>query len=135
LTDPQRANQDRDGWQSYPILWDFEGSLDNRFESGGNMPSDIREGGTFPDYELADQAGKQRSLSELQGGNAMVLHLSRGGHDPKEHRFLRHLVDAYPDFRNAYPRLVLISTDSQLIPRRRRCHVAIPVGSGSDGPE
>jgi peroxiredoxin len=66
------------------------------------MRSDIREGGTFPDYELADQAGKQRTLSELQGGNAMVLHLSRGGYDPKEHRFLRHLVDAYPDFRNAY---------------------------------
>ena len=40
------------------------------------MRSDIREGGTFPDYELADQAGKRRSLSELQGGNAMVLHLS-----------------------------------------------------------
>ena len=78
------------------------------------MRSDIREGGTFPDYELADQAGKRRSLSELQGGNAMVLHLSRGGFDPKEHRFLGHLVDAYPDFRNAYTRLVLISTDNQL---------------------
>jgi AhpC/TSA family len=44
----------------------------------------------------------------------MVLHLSRGGFDPKEHRFLRHLVDAYPDFRNAYTRLVLVSTDNQL---------------------
>ena len=81
---------------------------------GGHVRKDIREGGTFPDYELADQAGEQRSLSELQGGNAMVLHLSRGGFDPKEHRFLRHLVDAYPDFRNAYTRLVLISTDNQL---------------------
>ncbi len=78
------------------------------------MRSDIREGGMFPDYQLADQAGKRRALSELQGGNAMVLHLSRGGFDPKEHRFLRHLVDAYPDFRNAYTRLVLISTDNQL---------------------
>jgi peroxiredoxin len=68
----------------------------------------------FPDYELADQAGKRQSLSGLQGGNAMVLHLSRGGFDPKEHRFLRHLVDAYPDFRNAYTRLVVISTDNQL---------------------
>lgn len=37
------------------------------------MRSDICEGGTFPDYELADQAGQRRSLSELQGGNAMVL--------------------------------------------------------------
>ena len=62
------------------------------------MRSDIREGATFPDYELADHAGKRRSLSELQGGNAMVLHLSRGGFDPKEHQFVRHLVDAYPEF-------------------------------------
>ena len=46
------------------------------------MRSDVREGGTFPDYQLSDQAGKQRKLSELQGGNAMVLHLSRGGFDP-----------------------------------------------------
>ena len=31
------------------------------------MRSDIREGETFPDYELADQSGRRRSLSELQG--------------------------------------------------------------------
>ena len=70
----------------------------DRFEPGGHMRSDIREGGTFPDYELADQSGRRRSLSELQGGNPMVLHLSRGGFDPKEHQFVRQLVDAYPDF-------------------------------------
>ena len=51
----------------------------DRFKPGGHMRSDISEGGTFPDYELADQSGKRRSLSELQGGNPMVLHLSRGG--------------------------------------------------------
>jgi peroxiredoxin len=78
------------------------------------MRSDIREGETFPDYELADHSGTRRSLSELQGGNAMVLHLSRGGFDPKEHQFVRRLVDAYPEFRNAYTRLVLIATDNQL---------------------
>ena len=44
----------------------------------------------------------------------MVLHLSRGGFDPKEHQFVRQLVDVYPEFRNAYTRLVLISTDNQL---------------------
>ena len=78
------------------------------------MRSDIREGETFPDYELADQSGRRRSLSELQGANPMVLHLSRGGYDPKEHQFVRQLVDVYPEFRNAYTRLVLISTDNQL---------------------
>ena len=78
------------------------------------MRSDIGEGGTFPDYELADQFGRRRSLSELQGGNPMVLHLSRGGFDPKEHQFVRRLVEVYPEFRNAYTRLALISTDNQL---------------------
>jgi peroxiredoxin len=76
--------------------------------------SDIRKGATFPDYELADQTGKRRSLSELQGGNPLVLHLSRGGFDPKERQFVRQLVDVYPQLRNAYTRLVLISNDNQL---------------------
>ncbi len=44
----------------------------------------------------------------------MVLHLSRGGFDPKEHRFLSRLVDAYLDFRVAYTQVVVISTDNQL---------------------
>src|SRR3984957_8835062 len=78
------------------------------------MRSDIAVGAVFPDYELPDQDGVRRRLSELQGSNPMVLHLSRGGFDPKEHRFLRHLVDAYLDFRVAYTRVVVISTDNQL---------------------
>jgi peroxiredoxin len=78
------------------------------------MRPNIREGAEFPDYELADHEGRIRALSELQGGNPMVLHLSRGGYDPKEHRFLRRLVDAYPDFRVAYTRIALISTDDLL---------------------
>ena len=78
------------------------------------MRSDIRDGETFPDYELADQSGRRRSLSELQGANPMVLHLSRGGFDPKEHQFVGQLVEVYPEFRNAYTRLALISTDNQL---------------------
>jgi peroxiredoxin len=78
------------------------------------MRADVQVGATFPDYELADHTGKRRTLSELQGGNVMVLHLSRGSYDPKEHRFLRRLADAYPDFKVAYTRLVVISTDDQL---------------------
>jgi peroxiredoxin len=74
----------------------------------------IQAGARFPDYELADHDGVPRRLSELQGGNPMVLHLSRGGYDPKEHRFLRSLVDVAADFRVAYTRVVVISTDDQL---------------------
>ena len=78
------------------------------------MRSDIEAGAGFPDYELPDQDGVSRRLSDLQGSNPMVLHLSRGGFDPKEHRFLRHIVSAYLDFRVAYTRVAVISTDNQL---------------------
>jgi peroxiredoxin len=78
------------------------------------MRSDIKPGAVFPDYELSDQQGHPRKLSELQGSIPMVLHLSRGGYCPKENRFVRRLVQAYPDFRVAHTRIVLISTDSQL---------------------
>ena len=78
------------------------------------MRTDIREGSPFPDYELQDHEGAARELSELQGDNPMLLHLSRGGFDPKEHRFLGHLVEAYLDFRVAYTRIVVISPDNQL---------------------
>jgi peroxiredoxin len=78
------------------------------------MRSDNKVGADFPNYELPDQDGVSRRLSDLQGSNPMVLHLSRGGFDPKEHRLLRHMVDAHLDFRVAYTRVVVISTDDQL---------------------
>jgi peroxiredoxin len=78
------------------------------------MRGDIEVGARLPDYELPDQDGVLRRLSDLQGSNPMVLHLSRGGFDPKEHRFLHYLVDAYLDFRVGYERATLISTDNQL---------------------
>lgn len=78
------------------------------------MKKNIREGSRFPDYDLPDHDGIDRRLSELQGANPMVLHLSRGGFDPKEHVFLRHLVDAALDFKVAYTRVVVISPDGQL---------------------
>ena len=50
------------------------------------MRSDIVPGTTFPDYELSDHRGTRRTLSELQGGDPIVLVLSRGGFSPKERR-------------------------------------------------
>jgi peroxiredoxin len=64
------------------------------------MRSDIKVGARFPDYELPDHAGRRRKLSEIQRTNMMVLHLARGGYDPKEHRFLRQFADSYADCRN-----------------------------------
>jgi hypothetical protein len=42
------------------------------------MRADIVPGATFPDYELPDETGKRRRLSELQGGDPLCLILSRG---------------------------------------------------------
>ena len=42
------------------------------------MRADIQPGVSFPDYELPDQSGKKRRLSELQGIHPMIVLLSRG---------------------------------------------------------
>jgi peroxiredoxin len=76
--------------------------------------ADIKPGAVFPDYELPDHDGVTRKLSELQGSIPMVLQLARGSYCPKENRFVRRLVQAYPDFRVAHTRIVLISVDDAL---------------------
>jgi hypothetical protein len=48
------------------------------------MRADIISGAVFPDYELSDHRGTHRTLSELQGGNPLVL--SRGGFCPTDRR-------------------------------------------------
>jgi peroxiredoxin len=76
------------------------------------MRADIVVGATFPDYELPDQTGKRRKLSELQGPDPLILVLSRGHFCPKDRRQLRNLVDFYPEIKVAYTRIATISTDS-----------------------
>lgn len=44
------------------------------------MRPDMVPGAQFPDYELPDQAGSVRKLSEIQDGDPMCLMLSRGGY-------------------------------------------------------
>ena len=78
------------------------------------MRPDISVGELFPDYRLSDHTGTVRSISDIQRTLPMVLHLARGGYDPKEHRFLRHLVDNYLDFKLAYTRICVITKDNQL---------------------
>ena len=43
-------------------------------------------GAVFPDYELSDQRGTHRTLSALQGGDPLVLVLSRGGFCPRSEK-------------------------------------------------
>jgi hypothetical protein len=42
------------------------------------MRSDIIPGAVFRDYELPDESGTRRRLSEIQGGNPLCLLLARG---------------------------------------------------------
>jgi peroxiredoxin len=76
------------------------------------MRPDIVPGTAFPDYELADHRGKHRTLSELQGGDPLVLVLSRGGYCPKERRQHEGLLQLHREAQVGYCRLVTISTDT-----------------------
>jgi peroxiredoxin len=75
------------------------------------MRADIVPGATFPDFELPDQSGTPRTLSELQGDDPLVLTLARGHYCPKAHHQHRLLAQAYPQFAVAYTQLVTIATD------------------------
>ena len=76
------------------------------------MRADIVPGAKFPDYELSDQTGKHRKLSELQGQDPMVLILSRGAYCPKDRRQHEGLLQLHREMEVGYCRLVTISTDN-----------------------
>jgi peroxiredoxin len=78
------------------------------------MRPDIKPGATFPDYELPDQRGRPRRLSELQGSDPMIVILARGGFCPKDRQQHRKLVEFWPEINVAYTRIVTISTDDLL---------------------
>ena len=76
------------------------------------MRADIVPGAVFPDYELSDQRGKHRALSQLQGGDPLVLVLARGGFCPKDRRQHEGLLQLHREMEVGYCRLVTISTDN-----------------------
>ena len=78
------------------------------------MRPDIKPGASFPDYELPDTTGTRRKLSELQGGDPMILVLSRGHFCPKDRQQHRLLVDMWPEINVAYTKIVTIATDNLL---------------------
>jgi peroxiredoxin len=56
------------------------------------MLKDLNPGDTFPDFELPDEHGVMHRLSQLQGGNPMVVQLGRGQHCPRERQHHRELL-------------------------------------------
>ncbi len=87
------------------------------------MRADIVPGAVFPDYELTDQTGKRRKLSELQGPDPMIVVLSRGGFCPKDRRQAEGLVQLHHEMEVGYCRLVTISTDNLTITNEYRTGV------------
>ena len=78
------------------------------------MRADIVPGATFPDYELTDHTKTRRKLSELQGGDPMILLLSRGHFCPKDHQQHLELAAFHPKIAVAYTQIVTITTDNLL---------------------
>jgi len=78
------------------------------------MRADIVPGAILPDYELSDHRGERRTLSELQGGDPLVLVLSRGSFCPKDRRQHEGLLQLHREMQVGYCRLVTISTDNLL---------------------
>jgi peroxiredoxin len=56
------------------------------------MSQNLSVGTTIPDFELPDENGDRHRLSDLQGDDLLVVHLSRGEHCPRERMFHRELL-------------------------------------------
>lgn len=75
------------------------------------MTAKLEPGATFPDLDLPDHTGRARLLSEVAGGDPLVLFTSRGWWCPKEQRYLRNLLELQDEFEVAYARIVVVSVD------------------------
>ena len=68
----------------------------------------LNPGATLPDFELSDDAGVPHKLSELQGGDPMILLLGRGEHCPRERQHQREMLKFYEWSHVAFTKLVTI---------------------------
>ena len=72
------------------------------------MRQDLVPGAVFPDFQLPDQTGTLRRLSELQGDDVMVLLLGRGEHCPRERQHQREMIKFHEWSAVAYTQLVTV---------------------------
>jgi peroxiredoxin len=77
------------------------------------MSKGLNPGDTLPDYELPDENGVVHRLSELQGDDFMVVHLSRGEHCPRERQHMRELLSLQEWVPVAYTGIVTIMPNTQ----------------------
>ena len=89
------------------------------------MSKNLEPGTTIPDFELPDESGEVRRLSEIQGDNYLVLHLSRGEHCPRERRHHVELLRFYEWCALAFTELV------SLLPNSEHDAYRIKIGTGA----
>lgn len=75
------------------------------------MSGNLAVGGVFPDLVLPDHVGNERRLSQLAGGDPLLLQFYRGWWCPKEQAFFRNLVALQDEAEVAYTRFVSVSVD------------------------
>jgi peroxiredoxin len=72
------------------------------------MSKGLDAGATFPDFELPDENGDLKRLSELQGDDVMILMLGRGEHCPRERQHQREMLKFYEWCSVAFTQLVTV---------------------------
>jgi peroxiredoxin len=72
------------------------------------MSKNLEIGTTIPDAQLPDENGVLHRLSDLQGDDLLVLHLSRGEHCPRERMFHRELLRLHEWAQVAFTQLVTV---------------------------
>ena len=88
------------------------------------MTIDLSPGRPFPDIKLDDHAGNRRRLSELVGGDPVVLQFFRGWWCPKEQAFFRRLIALQDEAEVAYSRIVSVSVDPSAVSAAFRAGLA-----------
>ena len=73
--------------------------------------AELAPGRRFPDLCLPDHVGNERRLSDLAGGDPLLLHFYRGWWCPKEQAYFRKLARLQDEAEVAYSRFVSVSVD------------------------
>jgi peroxiredoxin len=77
------------------------------------MSKGLTVGAVLPDFELPDDTGTMRRLSELQGDDALVLQLGRGEHCPRERQHHKELLPLQELLPVAFTQLVTVLPNDQ----------------------
>ena len=96
---------------------------------------ELEPGTRFPDLDLPDHTGRQRTLSELAVSDPATLITSGAGGARRGPRCMRELCRPPGRFEVAYARIVVVSVDSPEVPSAFRAGLGarftLPVGRGA----